>query len=52
MMSGQEKRAVTHRQEMKYENQRKILNIVNEKPISRIELAGKTMRRSVSLSRS
>lgn len=36
MMSGQEKRAVTHRQEMKYENQRKILNIVNEKPISRI----------------
>ena len=49
-MSGQEKRAVTHRQEMKYENQRKILNIVNEKPISRIELAGKTGLTQASVS--
>lgn len=49
-MSGQEKRTVTHRQEMKYENQRKILNIVNEKPISRIELAGKTGLTQASVS--
>ncbi|MDD6237527.1 MAG: ROK family transcriptional regulator [Clostridiales bacterium] len=35
---------------MKYENQRKILNIVNEKPISRIELAGKTGLTQASVS--
>lgn len=49
-MSGQAQRAVTHRQEMKYENQRKILNIINEKPVSRIELVGKTGLTQASVS--
>ena len=49
-MSGQAKRTVTHRQEMKYENQRKILNIVNENPASRIELVGKTGLTQASVS--